>query len=360
MSNKLKVLILTDSLANGGAERQLTLLAKYLPPDWETHIWSMSEGPYAGILKAAGIPVNICKRRNKKDITPMFHLWRLIKDWKPDVIHSWHWMPSAAAILVCKRLKIPLIDGTIRMGRKPPRRSHIDGFIRKFADRVIANSQAGLNAWGINSKQGRVIYNGFDPERLPLAVKEVVGDGLFRVIMTGRMVKEKDYTNFIQAARILSQKEVGWRFIALGGGPERSSNLFQSEDLIQKGVMEFPPPDLEVLKWVRQADVGMLVSNPLLAAEGCSNSIMEYMACGLPVICSDGGGNHEIVDNGRTGFVIPALNYEVLVEKLIFLKQNPKILDQMGTLGKNKFQELFKVETMVKKTIAVYQEAIRH
>ena len=47
---------------------------------------------------------------------------------------------------------------------------------------------------------------------------------------------------------------------------------------------------------------------------------MEYMACGLPVICSDSGGNRELVIDGENGFVIPSENVDSFVEKLVFLK----------------------------------------
>jgi glycosyltransferase involved in cell wall biosynthesis len=66
-----------------------------------------------------------------------------------------------------------------------------------------------------------------------------------------------------------------------------------------------------------------------------SNSIMEYMACELPVICTDSGGNRELVVDGETGFIIPPEDVDSFTEKLLFLKNNPDISHRMGNEGYN-------------------------
>jgi glycosyltransferase involved in cell wall biosynthesis len=348
-----------DTLPNGGAERQLELLARYLPRDWESKFWSMDDGIYVSQLRSHGVDVIISKRSSRYDMSPAFSLWKSIASWKPCVVHSRGWMSTAAAIPVCKALRIPLIDGSIRGGCKPIKRAWIGGVVMNFTDHVIANSQAGLDAWGIDSKRGRVIYNGFDPQRIPLIQKEPINDGRFRVIMTGRMVKEKDYSTFIEAARILSQREDGWSFIAVGDGVKREDTISQAGDLIQNGIIEFPTPDLEVLKWVRQADVGVLLTDHHFAAEGCSNSLMEYMACGLPTICSESGGNRELVIDGITGFILSPATPEALANKLQLLRSNLTLTNEMGKEGKKRIFEYFSLEQMVQRTVAVYQELIR-
>jgi glycosyltransferase involved in cell wall biosynthesis len=351
-----RVLFLTDSLSNGGAERQLELLVKNLPPEWERRVWSLNDGPYNKIIKESGVEVFLTKRRWRLDVSPAFNLWKLVNVWQPDIIHAWGWMSALAAVPICRLKLIPLINGSIRSGRRPIKRAREQGLTLKLADSIIANSQAGLLAWGIDSKRGRVVYNGFDPLRIPLTNKQVIRDDRFCVIMTGRMVREKDYSTFFEAAGILSKKEHGWRFIAVGYGAERLHNLSYAEKVMQNGIVEFPEPGLEVLEWVRKADVGVLLTNPFFHAEGCSNSIMEYMACGLPVICSEGGGNHEIVLDSQTGFLIPPLNPEELANKLFLLRHNLLMQKKMGKMSKDRFTKLFKIERMVNQTVNVYHE----
>jgi glycosyltransferase involved in cell wall biosynthesis len=132
----------------------------------------------------------------------------------------------------------------------------------------------------------------------------------------------------------------------------------ENKDLIQSGQADFPEPGIEILDIGRKAHVGVLMSHPTLHAEGCSNSIMEYMACGLPVICSDSGGNRELVIEGETGFIIPPGNADMLAEKLVCLRQHPQQAQAMGERGRQRILNDFSVEKMVSKTIEVYQEVL--
>ena len=122
--------------------------------------------------------------------------------------------------------------------------------------------------------------------------------------------------------------------------------------------MVFPEPGLEVLELVRDADVGVLMTNPALACEGLSNSIMEYMALGLPVVCGDGGGNRELVEDGITGFVIPPADPAPLVERLTYLHDHEEVRRAMGAAGRARISRDFSVDTMIRRMLDVYAEAI--
>ena len=91
----------------------------------------------------------------------------------------------------------------------------------------------------------------------------------------------------------------------VGDGADRARLMAAAPTSSRPGRSCSPRPGLEVLSLVRAADVGVLMTNPALAREGLSNSIMEYMALGLPVVCGDGGGNPELVRDGITGFIVP-------------------------------------------------------
>jgi glycosyltransferase involved in cell wall biosynthesis len=359
MTSNYRILFLSSSLSNGGAERQLTLLMKYLPSNWRCKIWSMDTGPFFRVIQEMGFETSIDKRKFRYDITPFFRLWNLIRTERPNVVHSWGWMSVLAAIPACKAHNIPLVDCTIRSGMKPSRASVL---VSSGADRIIANSQAGLKSSGINPSRVRVVYNGFDPERLKSCQFENDSPtGPFTVVMTGRMVREKDYAAYLSAARLFSQRNLNnWQFWAIGNGANRSTLLSSSNDLIMRGHLAFPEAGIEVLNFVRQSTVGVLMTNPLYHAEGCSNSIMEYMACGLPVICSKSGGNEELVVDGETGFLINPGDAGALVERLTYLYDNPDIAQKMGKAGKERLLKEFSVERMVNGMVSVYQEVLKN
>lgn len=353
-----KVLILADGLLIGGAERQLALLAKYLPPHWERRVWSMTDGPFKEMMVNANVRVDVRKRSWRFDVAPALGLWQTIMDWSPDIVHAWGWMSCLAAIPICRVLRIPLIDGTIRQGFKPPDGRWHQFLRRSFADGFIANSRAGLNAWGVSEAKGKVIYNGFDPARLEL-IDENAENEKFTVVMAGRMMKQKDFNNFLMTARSISKKDKKWLFLAIGAGPDRPKLMKCADDLIDMDFVRFPEAQTEVLPYIKTAHVGVLLSTPLIQAEGCSNAIMEYMACKLPVICTSGGGNQEIVIDGQTGFLIPPGNPEALADRLRFLYENRELARKMGCAGHERFLEMFSVETMVKETVEYYNQFIK-
>ena len=110
--------------------------------------------------------------------------------------------------------------------------------------------------------------------------------------------------------------------------------------------------------WCVQSDVGVLMTNPRLANEGLSNSIMEYMAVGLPVVCGDGGGNPELVRDGVTGLIVPPGDADALADRLVRLRSDPALRAAMGDVGRARILSDFSVERMVRGMLRVYAEAL--
>jgi len=92
--------------------------------------------------------------------------------------------------------------------------------------------------------------------------------------------------------------------------------------------------------------------------EGISNSIMEFMASGLPVVCTDQGGNRELVIDGVTGFLVPVADAGALTEKLIWLEGNREKALAMGRAGRNRIASEFSVEKMVARATEIYTEVM--
>jgi glycosyltransferase involved in cell wall biosynthesis len=361
----VKVLLLNNSLANGGLERQLVLLARHLPGSCERRLWCLDSGPHADAVVSAGVPLRVRPRRGRWDVTPALDLWRVIDAWRPDVVHAWHWMPAAAAVPACLALRIPLIDGSIRMGSVPrefgrPRRG-----IMRFAALVVANSQAGLEAWRVDPDRGRVIHNAFDDARLaasaPVVPRDASAERPFTVVMAARMAPPKDFRTVLRAARLLTAKSQRgeWRFILVGSGVDRSVLREEAAELVQAGVVVFPEPGIEVIQHLRAAHVGLLATDPAILAEGCSNAIMEYMACGLPVVATESGGNRELVRDGVTGFVVPPRDAHALASGLAALRADRGLCAAFGAAGQERVATEFTVERMVAEYVDAYADVAR-
>ena len=366
MSAGRRVLFLVDGLASGGLERQLALLATSLPLGWRPLVWSAGGGPFLNVLRDAGVPVIVDRRRARLDPRPFARLARLIACRRPDIVHGWNWMPASVAAPVCRAAGIPYVDGTIRLGRPNPEFGRPRRSVMFLASTVVANSQAGLDAWGVRAPKGRVIYNAFDSGRLAtLATVTASGSANgkagrpFTAVMTGRMHKHKDFASVLTAARILASSTPAgtWRFLLVGDGPRRADLEREAADLTQAGVVDFVAPGLEVLPIVAGADVGVLMTDDALHAEGCSNSIMEYMACGLPVVCCDSGGNRELVTEGVSGLLVGSGDAAGLARRLEELRVSLRGAT-MGAVGRERLLHEFTVARMVDSYRDVYRACL--
>jgi glycosyltransferase involved in cell wall biosynthesis len=352
-----RVLLLIDSLGAGGAERQLTVLAKYLPEPWTCMVWSMGGGPFADVVRELPVDLRIEARRWRFDPLPAVGLLRLMRRFRPDVVHSWGWMSTLAAAPCCSVLGVPLVDGSIRSGRLPERRRFAGRMAMHSAARVVANSEAGLAAWRPGGEKGRVVHNGFDFTRPACGGASRDSGPQFTVAMVARLAKRKDFGSFFEAARRLSGQSEGWRFLAVGSGPRLGQLRSEAADLVSSGILLFVEPGLEVMHVLQEVDVGVLLTDSRFGAEGCSNAIMEYMACSLPVICTNEGGNPELV-SADTGFLVPPFGVEAVCDHLSRLRQDPQAARAMGSAGRAKLEKSFSPHRMARRMVSIYEELI--
>jgi glycosyltransferase involved in cell wall biosynthesis len=357
----VRLLVITDFVASGGAERQLVLLLAGLADHVECRLVTLGDGALTEAARHSGLAVKTVPRRFRADLTPAWVISREIAHWRPSVVHGWGWMSVAAAGPICKVLGIPLVDGSIRTGMLPARRlmrlRRIPG--RLFASKVVANSQAGMDAFGIGVDKGTVIPNGFDSSRLhdgrPLSAR--ASSPGFTVVMTGSMYPGKDFSTLIEAARrFAGQIDGPCRFVLAGDGSDRPRLVRLSRDLTEAGVLEIRERVNDVTAFEQGADVGVLLADPRLIAEGCANSILEYMACGLPVIATNSGGNPEVVKDGVNGFLVEPCNPDAIVEALLTLYTTPALAKRLGEEGRRAVETVFSAEAMVRSYRRLYDE----
>jgi glycosyltransferase involved in cell wall biosynthesis len=103
-----------------------------------------------------------------------------------------------------------------------------------------------------------------------------------------------------------------------------------------------------------RADVSVLTS----VKEGCSNVVLESMAAGLPVVATDVGGNAELIEEGVTGFLVPAGDAEAVARRVGELLEDPGRARRMGAAGSARVRSLFTVQRMVDDTVGFYEEML--
>jgi glycosyltransferase involved in cell wall biosynthesis len=257
-------------------------------------------------------------------------------------------------------MRLPLINASIQNAfSRGGFRWSLEKLLLQASDYRIANSYAGLWSRGFSEHDGTnaVIVNGFDFAR----VARFINSGSLgrhqehRVPKVVGMVAEfnrfKDYATFIRAAQKISRKRKDVRFVAVGDGETLAAC---KEIAAGSDTIKFLGKRQNIEEIVNAFDIGVLST----FTEGISNSIMEYMALGKPVVATDGGGTKELVVEGETGYLVPAENPDALAVKLEYLLDHSDVAHRMGAAGEAKLRHEFSIERMVEETLKLYQRAM--
>jgi len=250
-------------------------------------------------------------------------------------------IPSGPATLFLKRrFYIPYVV-SLRGGDVPGHMPELDWYHRivtpirqailKSADAIVANSPyLAQRSMQVDPFPVQVIPNGVDAQYFsPSAAASRTRDNTFKFIFVGRLSSEKNLGSLLTALKSLSTKTTKPFMLDLvGDGPQRRELARQAEQLDLSERLRWHG-------WVNRAALRDLYAqadalvHPSLY-EGMSNTILEAMACGLPVIASDIGGNEPIVIAGQTGLLFRLSEPDSLVTAMGALLENSQRAREMG------------------------------
>ncbi len=227
--------------------------------------------------------------------------------------------------------------------------------ILKRFDRVIVLSSyyAGyLLSAGFRREQVVRIPSGFDAGAsvsMEEARRTLAPAEPFTVGMIGRLSTEKNHEMFLRAAREVAARGFKVRFLIAGKGPEKTKleRLLDEWDLADSVRM---PGYLPVEQFMRQ--VHMLVQCSFI--ENLPYSIMEAMAWCRPVLATAVGGIPDLVEEGRTGFLVPPNDHEALANRICEMSSWPRMVEEMGAAGRRKLESEFSVQRSVDQHRALY------
>ena len=360
----LRVVHLVDSLRVGGKERQICELLKGLRDhsSIESIVVTMgSEQFYVPQIRELGVPLFYLLRRVRWDPTVFSRLFRLLRTFAPHIIHTNSEMAMSYAWPIARSMGIKVINGTIRNAFSGSGlRWQWHKAMLTLADARVANSVAGFRSRGLNpsSPGNHVIYNGLEMSRFPLGNQKDAAclgfdtEGRKVIGMVAEFSDYKDFPTFIRAAQLLLSHRNDVVFVAVGDGKNFEScrsMVFPGEKWIR-----FLGQRTDVDSVVSQMDVGVLCT----FSEGLSNSIMEFMAAGKPVVVTGGGGSSELIVDGEHGFLTPVSQPAAVAAKIEFLLDNPEAARQMGRESRKRIQHQFSLEALSDKTAQIYRSLV--
>lgn len=371
---KRNVLQFIGSFHQGGSERQAVQLTKLLHADKTFNVFAATlnkEGILLKELEEIGfthIPeFKLTSFFNLHFLKQIKSCAKFIKENNIEIVHTHDFYTNIFGILSAKYAKVPVKIASKREtgGMRSVNQNRFEKFVFGIADAVTVNAKAVrdyLVERDISIEKIKITYNGLDLERLK--PKETDRENIceelglpkdenikFITIVANLRHEVKNQEMLIRAAKRLNDNFPDAHFIFAGEG-ERKNKLeeFTKELNIQKhthfigrcGII----PELLSISYVC-----CLTST----AEGFSNSILEYMFAGKPVVATNVGGASEAIDHGETGFLVESNDDESLAKYLSVLLKDSQKTNEMGMRAKAIIEEKFSTKTQLQNIIKLYQ-----
>ena len=377
--NRIKLLKFVPNFGVGGTERQFANLALALDPSrFELSFACLRRwGKYLDVLEPWQRTMAEYKIQSlyyPHSFAQQLRLARSLRRDRIQILHTYNFYANVFAIPAAWLAGVAVIVASIREtgAYLTPMQKRVQKFVCRYADCVLVNADAvkqWLLAQGYRREQIVVIRNGIDLSRFVTRN----GSGQLRqelglparaplVAVLARLNQMKGIEYFLEAAAVIAGRCPDARFLIVG------SNLIPRDDTAVEDVAYRRALESSVVRLGLDGRVvftGMRLDVPeILSAlsvsvlpslsEGLSNTLLESMAAGVPVVATRVGGNPEIVEEGVTGFLVPPRDPAALAKAVCQLLENPELASRFGQAGRQRVVECFSLERMVRETERLY------
>lgn len=380
MHDRPLVVHIIYALSTGGLENGLVNIINRCPPERYRHviICLTTADDFARRITATDVQVIALHKREGYDLRCYARLRRLLRELRPDIIHSRNMAALEAQLASLSWRRVKRVHG--EHGREI---NDLDGsnwkylFFRKlmrlFIHRYIAVSKD-LKNWlvamvGVNPARISQIYNGVDHDRFtpqivkPLALLPAQWqqlDGILIAGTVGRLTPVKDQQLLLRALAHLREHDAGLRdrvrLLIVGDGPLYGELQEQIDQLALQDCVYLAGDRRDIPALLQTMDVFVLPS----LGEGISNTVLEAMASGLPVIATAVGGNVELVEDEVTGSLFPAGNHVALADALAALLRDDGERARRGDNARQRVCQQFDWDRTVEAYLHVYDDLLGH
>jgi glycosyltransferase involved in cell wall biosynthesis len=359
--------IVTRADPIGGVQIHLRDLTAALQAQGHTvTVITSGRGPFIDGLRAQNTPTVVIEHLTLPisplhDLRALREIRAVLTNLRPDLVAAHSSKAGVLGRLAGRSLRLPVVftaHGWNFSPGIPPLQAavyrQIERLVGPLASKIITVSefdrQLALKA-GIAAEDRLVtVYNGI-PD-IPKALRADPVQAPARLVMVARFGPQKDHPTLLRALAGLSN--LPWELDLIGEGPLIGEMTSLAGTLGIGDRVRFLGQRTDVEQLVAQAQVSLLVTN----WEGFPLSILESMRAGLPVVASAVGGIGESVRNDETGYLVPRGNVEVLRDRVGRLLASPALRMRLGANGRNSYEQQFRLEHSVRKTLDVYQDAL--
>ena len=365
----MRVMFLSTSMGMGGADKQLLSAAQLMHAQGhDVCIVSLTElGPMGLEARSQGIRTeSLDMRRGVPDPRGMIRLIRLVRAWKPDVLHSHMVHANLMARAVRLFARVPVIVSTIHnIYEGGPLWMAAYRVSNGLVDHMTIISEAAADRFVKERIVPRELLtcvpNGVDTERFRQvtpetrqALRSSIGvDDRFVWLAVGRFEIAKDYPNMLHAFAQVCQRDSNAVLLLVGHGSlqQETESLAQSLGLGDR--IRFLGVRSDVPEVMAAAD-GYVMSS---AWEGMPIALLEAGAAGLPIVATRVGGNHEVVRDGESGFLVPPRDAAALGQAMLrLMEQAPERRRDMGERGREHVRVHYGLGRVVERWQDLYRQ----
>jgi glycosyltransferase involved in cell wall biosynthesis len=300
--------------------------------------------------------------RSEIDLTTAWKLSRIIKQWRPEIVHA-HDPHAVAMAALAISFGIPEPSPKLVVSRRVDFHLQTHSFSRwkyRQADLFIAASEAIrkiLEHDGIPSNRILVVHDGIDVGKIGrLPTVDIHADfwlprGVPVLVNTGALVAHKGQKHFVEAMPLVLREVPDAHAIIFGEGELRPALERQIKDLrIEKHLLLAGFRE-DVLQLMKSADLFVMSS----VTEGLGSTVLDAMAMGLAVVGTRAGGIPEAVEHGRTGLLVEPGDAKALAGAIVRLLKDRALRQRMGAAGLAHVREHFGVGRLLSGTLAAYE-----
>ena len=365
----LKILYLIESDDPGGAENVMLSLIEYFKEKYPIYVGCFKKGWIYNELKKRKLnPQPIPTNKGSYDIKLLYHLIKLIKKEKINLIHSHLFDTNFYSSLAAKIAGIPHIStehGDIHhTSKKLDKKTLIKAkTISHFSDKIVFVSKFTRDKFLKLSKVPKqkiaIIYNGIDlkeyeqPTDIQRKKAEIgIKNSEFVIGNVANLYPVKGQIYLLKAAKKIIKEFPNTKFLIIGRGELENELKKEAQKLGIASHIKFLGFRNDVKELLKIMDVFVLCS----LSEGLPLSLIEAMASRVPVVCTNVGGIPEVINDRINGFLVPPTDPNALATKIINLLKDRTLANKLAYSSYEKIKQQFSLQFMLDKYAEIYSD----
>ena len=362
----------------GGLENGLINLINHIPPNRYRHAIICQKGytDFRQRITRNDVEIIALNKQEGIDFKLYLNLFKALRQLNPDIVHTRNLGTMEAQLFaVAARVKARVHGEHGRdifdLNGQNRKYNLLRKFISPFINHFITVSKD-LETWliqtiGVPPNKITQIYNGVDNNRFHTSLNKHIklsplgffDENTFVIGSVGRMAAVKDYPTlvhaFIHALKSEPSARKDLRLLIVGDGISRNECIEIARKANIESLVWFPGERTDIPALMQSMNLFVLPS----LGEGISNTILEAMSCGLPVVATHVGGNIELVKEGVTGKLIEPGNQNEMAEAILTYYTNTQLVKDHGNAARQQIEQNFSMDAMVNAYLSVYDKVLQ-